>query len=137
MLSRVSEARIVFSDTVREYPEDVDAWRDLASAALELGDLSRAQSAAERLVALSTDDASGYTLRGLIAEAKSEFPEAVRWHRLACDRAPKSPDTLVALALALRQMGKNEECVKVLREALAIDPKSELAQRALAIVNEK
>ena len=46
MLGRVSEARIVFSDTVREYPEDVDAWRDLAGAALELGDLSRAQSAA-------------------------------------------------------------------------------------------
>jgi len=137
MLGRVSEARIVFSDTVSEYPEDVDAWRDLAGAALELGDLSRAQSAAERLIALSTDDASGYTLRGLIAEAKSEFPEAVRWHRLACDRAPKSPDTLFGLALALRQMGKNEECAKVLREALAIDPKSELAQRALAIVNEK
>jgi Tfp pilus assembly protein PilF len=34
-------------------------------------------------------------------------------------------------------MGKNEECAKVLREALAIDPKSELAQRAFAIVNEK
>ena len=137
MLGRTSEARIIFSDTVREYPEDVAAWRDLASAALELGDLSRAQSAAERLIALATEDAAGYTIRGIVSELKGDFDEAVRWHRLACYRAPKNAETLVALALALRQAGKKDECLTVLRTARAIDPQSDLVQRAFVLAGEK
>jgi hypothetical protein len=43
----------------------------------------------------------------------------------------------VALAIALRNMGKKDECVSVLREALALEPQSELAQRAMAIVNDQ
>jgi tetratricopeptide (TPR) repeat protein len=137
MLGRTAEARIVFSDTVREYPEDADAWRDLATSALALGDLARAQSASERLVALAADDPSGYMLRGMVADQKGVYDEAVRWHRLACERAPRSTELKVALAIALRNMGKKDECVAVLREALALEPQSELAQRAMAVVNEQ
>jgi Flp pilus assembly protein TadD len=137
MLGRITEARIVFSDTVREYPEDADAWRDLATAALALGDVARAQSASERLVALAADDPSGYMLRGMVADQKGVYDEAVRWHRLACDRAPRNAEMKVALAIALRNMGKKDECVSVLREALALEPQSELAQRAMAIVNDQ
>ncbi|MEY5032272.1 MAG: hypothetical protein RL354_1303 [Planctomycetota bacterium] len=137
MLGRTAESRIVFSDTVREYPEDVDAWRDLATAALALGDLPRAQSASERLVALAADDAGGYLLRGMVADQKGVYDEAVRWHRLACERAPRNAEMKVALALALSHMGKKDEGIAVLREALALEPQSELAQRAMAAVNEQ
>jgi tetratricopeptide (TPR) repeat protein len=137
MLGRTAESRIVFSDTVREYPEDVDAWRDLATAALALGDLPRAQSASERLVALAADDAGGYMLRGMVADQKGTYDEAVRWHRLACERAPRNAEMKVALALALSHMGKKDEGLAVLKEALALEPQSELAQRAMAAVNEQ
>ncbi len=135
MLGRTTEARVVFSDTVREYPEDVDAWRDLATVTLELGDLARAQSASERLIALASDDASGYTLRGMVAAEKGEYEEAVRWHRLACDRAPKDAPAKVALGMSLWHSGKHDEGRSILREALAIDPASALATEALAAVD--
>ncbi|MEY3026104.1 MAG: hypothetical protein RLZZ238_1001 [Planctomycetota bacterium] len=137
MLGRMAEARVVFSDTVREYPENVDAWRDLAGTALSLGDLARAQNAAERLVALAAELPDGYMLRGHVAEQKGQYDEAVRWHRLACERAPKSIEAKVSLALALRQMDKRDECIAVLKEAIAIEPQSELAQRAMAVVTEE
>ena len=136
MLGRVSEARVVFSDTVREYPEDVAAWKDLATATLALGDLGRAQNATERLVALASDDPTGYTLRGYVSEQKGNFEEAVRWHRLACDRAPRSAEAKIALGLALNHLGRRQDCLNALREALAIDPGSALAQEALASVGQ-
>jgi len=135
MLGRTQEARVVFSDTVREYPEDVGAWRDLASAALDLGDLARAQSAAERLVALVSDDPAGYLLRGMVAEQKGAFDEAVRWHRLACDRAPKDIEARVSLAVALNRAGRRDEAVRMLNDLLASNPQSDLAKRALTVVN--
>ena len=136
MLGRTSEARVVFSDTVREYPEDTGGWRDLATAALAIGDLGRAQSASERLVALANEDPTGYTLRGYVAQEKGNYDDAVNWHRQAVARAPKDVEAHVALALALSQAGKRDECMKVLRDALAIDPKSDLAQRAITMVGE-
>jgi len=136
MLGRTQEARVVFSDTVREYPEDTGGWRDLATAALAIGDLGRAQSASERLVALANEDPTGYTLRGYVAQEKGNYDDAVNWHRQAVARAPKDVEAHVALALALSQAGKRDECMKVLRDALAIDPKSDLAQRAITMVGE-
>ena len=135
MLGRTQEARVVFSDTVREYPEDTGAWRDLAGAALELGDLARAQSASERLVALASDDPAGYLLRGMVAEQKGMFEEAVRWHRLACDRAPRDIAAKVSLAIALGRAGRKEEAVRMLNEIVTANPDSALAKQALAVVN--
>ncbi len=135
MLGRISEARVIFSDAVREYPEDVAAWRDLASAALALGDLNRAESASERIVALAKDESIGYTIRGLVAERRGDYTKAVRWHRLACQAAPKGIEERVALALALRHDGQMAESIKVLNEALGIEPQSELVKQAMADVN--
>jgi Flp pilus assembly protein TadD len=88
-------------------------------------------------VALAADDAGGYMLRGMVADQKGAYDEAVRWHRLACERAPRNAEMKVALALALSHMGKKDEGIAVLREALALEPQSELAQRAMAAVNEQ
>lgn len=136
MLGRMAEARVVFSDTVREYPEDTGGWRDLATAALAIGDFGRAQSASERLIALANEDPTGYTLRGYVAQEKGNAADAVNWHRQALARAPKDVEAHVALALALSQAGQHAECMKVLRAALALDPNSDLAQRALTMVED-
>jgi tetratricopeptide (TPR) repeat protein len=130
MLGRTVDARNVFVEQCRSFPEDVEAWHDLAAAALETGDLDRAEAAADRMVALAQDDAVGYTLRGLVAERKERFDEAVRWHRLAVARAPRDVEAKVALGLALRRQGKGTESARILAEALELDPTNELARRA-------
>lgn len=132
MLGRMSDARAVFVEQSRAYPEDADCWRDLATAALASNDVPRAAQASERLVALSADDSSGYTLRGIVAEREQKYDEAVRWHRLAVARAPTNVDTLIALGVALQSAGRQQESLEVLGKAIKLDPQSALARKAFA-----
>jgi protein O-GlcNAc transferase len=137
MLGRTADARAIFVEQTRAYPEEAEAWRDLATASLASGDLSRAEQAADRLVALAGDDASGYTLRGLVAEGRGRLDEAVRWHRLAVARDPKSIEALTALGLALERSGKRHEGLEVLGKAMKMDPESPIARRAFAGVSDE
>lgn len=130
MLGRMAEARAVFAEECRTYPECVDAWRDLVRASLETDDLKRAESAADRVIALAKDDADGYTMRSMVASRRGRSDEAVRWSRLAVARAPRDEHALLALGLALRGTGNTAESAKVLAEAMALNPKSEVARRA-------
>jgi tetratricopeptide (TPR) repeat protein len=135
MLGRTAEARVVFSDTVREYPEDTGAWRDLATAALALGDLSRAKSAAERLIALGNEDPRGYMLLGFVFDQRGEYEAAAGWHRAACERAPKNAEAKVSYGLSLWRAGRKAEGLAAVREAIEIDPNSEIAKSALSMVS--
>ena len=100
MLGRYQEARGVFAEYARQYPEDTEAWRDLATASLALDELYRAQWAAERLVTLARDEPAGYTLRGIVAErahfgglkvAVFKVPRCVRCDRLQREQREQAP----------------------------------------------
>lgn len=134
MLGRLTEARTVFADQVRAFPEDTDGWADLATASLETGDLDRAEIAAERLIALSADGADGYALRGMVASARGDAEGSVRWYEQACERDAKRIDLKVALGLALQAAGNPAEASRLLAEALKQDPENELVRAAFASV---
>ena len=110
--------------------------RDYATACLATGDLSRAEAAAERVVALSTDDFRGYMLRGFVADRAGRADEAVRWHRLSVARAAGDLDARIALGLALRAAGRRAESLEVLGAALKDDPASTVARKAFAGASE-
>ena len=131
MLGRHQEARGVFAEHARQYPEDTEAWRDLATASLALDELDRAQWAAERLVTLARDEPSGYTLRGIVAERAHDLDTAIRWHVRAVEVGPSSPEAAAALGLALQAAGRDEEAAQWLRRALDLDPEFTAVARAL------
>ncbi len=136
MLGRMAEAKSVFGEETRLYPEDVEAWRDFATACLATGDLLRAEGAAERVVALAADDFRGYMLRGFVADRGGRHEEAVRWHRLSVARAGGDLDARVALGLALRAAGRRGEGLEILAGALRDDPASAVARKAFADASE-
>lgn len=136
MLGRMAEAKSVFADETRHYPEDAEAWRDYATACLATGDTTRAEAAAERVVALSADDFRGYMLRGFVADRAGRADEAVRWHRLSVARAAGDLDARVALGLALRAAGRRAESLEILGAALKDDPASTVARKAFADASE-
>jgi tetratricopeptide (TPR) repeat protein len=131
MLGRHAESRTVFAEFVRTYPESTEAWRDLAVASLKVGDLDRAQSAAERLIALDQDDATGYALRGMVSERAGRLDEAVRWYRSALERDPQDADATAALGFALCRTGDKDEGNRFLRRALELDPGFEIVAQTL------
>ncbi|MFZ9882312.1 MAG: tetratricopeptide repeat protein [Phycisphaerales bacterium] len=134
MLGRVMEARNVFADQVRAFPEDSGGWADLATTSLETGDLDRAEISAERLIALSAENAEGYALRGMVASARGDAEGAVRWYQSACERDAARADLKVALGLALQAAGRPAEASRALAEALKQDPENELVRAAFASV---
>jgi Flp pilus assembly protein TadD len=136
MLGRHEEARTVFAEQVRSYPEDLGAWRDLAIASIEMGDLDRARSAADRLLELASKDSRGLTLRGLVAERAGDLDGAVRWYQSAVGADPKDADAAAALGLALRKIGRCEEADASLRRALELDPGFTLVANALEASDE-
>ena len=134
MLGRHAEARAVFAEYTRSYPESVEAWRDLANESLALGDFGRAQSAADRLIALDQDSAAGYALRGLVSERSDKLADAIGWYRVAVERDPKDAEALAALGLALRRTGETGEAAVALKRALEIDPGFTLVSQALSAI---
>ncbi len=131
MLGRHQEARTVFAEYARQYPEDTEAWRDLATVSLKLEEVDRAQWAAERLVTLARDEPAGYTLRGIVAERARDLDSAIRWHVRAVEVGPDSPEAAAALGLALRAAGREQEALQWLRRALDLDPGFTVVARAL------
>jgi tetratricopeptide (TPR) repeat protein len=132
MLGRHAEARAVFAEFVRTYPESTEAWRDLAVASLKLNDFDRAGSAADRLIALDQADATGFALRGMVSERSGQLDEAVRWYRSALERDPADADATAALGFALCRSGSKDEGTRYLKQALELDPSFELVAQTLA-----
>jgi protein O-GlcNAc transferase len=132
MLGRNAEARAVFAEFVRTYPESTEAWRDLAVASIKLNDFDRAGSAAERLISLDQAGSTGFALRGIVSERTGQLDEAVRWYRSALERDPADPDAAAALGFALCRAGVKEEGTRYLKQALELDPGFELVAEALA-----
>jgi len=132
MLGRPTDARAIFTEHTREYPEDVEAWIDLANVSLELADLPRAEAAADRAISLAQADARGYLTRGMIESARGKSQQALEFLRQAFERAPKDTEVAVSYGLALRSVGRNAEAQVILSEALKADPDSELAKQAFA-----
>lgn len=133
MLGRYAEARAVFAEQVRTYPEDALGWRDLVTASLAVRDFPRAMSAADRLLELESRDATSYLLRGLVAEETGDLDVAARWYRAGIGIDPSDADVHAALGLALNKLGRCEEAEAALRRALALDPGFTLVEHALAL----
>lgn len=131
MLGRHAEARAVFAEFVRTYPESTEAWRDLAVASINLGDLERAESAARRLIELDQSSSTGYALRGLVSERAGNDDAAIGWYRNALGQNPQDADAAAALGLLLCRNGDGTEGRRYLQRAIEIDPGFEEVAAAL------
>jgi tetratricopeptide (TPR) repeat protein len=60
-------------------------------------------------------------LKGKVLSRKRRYTETIRFYRDALLKAPESPPLLTGLAVALRQIGDNQESIVLLKTALEID----------------
>lgn len=131
MLGRHAEARAVFAEFVRTYPESTEAWRDLAVTSITIGDLERAESAAKRLIELDQSDSTGYALRGLVSERAGRTEAAIGWYRSALEQDPQDAEAAAALGFLLCRSGDRTEGQRYLQRALELDPGYEDVAAAL------
>jgi len=99
-LDRLGDARVVFAELTRGYPEDVTGWLDLGTTAWSLGDLHRTVAAANRLVSLAPRRFEGYLLLGLVARQQGNAANArdlLEKARTLSSGSSELPQALLAL----------------------------------------
>lgn len=101
MVGRNNDARIVFSEITRDHAEDAEAWIDLAAVSWELGDMSRVQICAQRLLRVAPDRYEGYVFLGLVEERGGNHATAKEWFQKAskvAEAGDQTPELLMSLA---------------------------------------
>ncbi len=136
---------LLWQDTVAKNPASVFAHDRLAVALAEsaeddlaAGDkdsydqkLQQALQQARAAAELDDSDAEAHSTWGRILVRLGDIPHAIEQLRLAVADGPKLLEARLELGIQLISVGKNEEAIKVLDEALAIEPQSSQAHRLL------
>jgi Tfp pilus assembly protein PilF len=132
---RLAEAEAQWRAALAERPDSLPSWFGLAELYLGQGRWSELEEVAARLDGDGREPVEGRVLRARGYLARSEFAEA---RRLLEDVVAKHPNVLRAhlvLSHVLLQEGRDWNAAeKALRDALALDPGHQEAQRNLAIL---
>jgi tetratricopeptide (TPR) repeat protein len=112
---------------VRAVPQDADAWRDLAFAEMESGDLSASAEAFAKVLDLAPDDAAAMVHLAHARHALGQADEAVSLLLRAADVAPGRIDILRSMVGMARSAGQVQTALDGARRLVEFDPKDTLA----------
>ena len=131
-LGRFDEAEDSAHEAIRVDPEDPDPWVLLTGSFLGRGRLEDALSAADKALSL---DPESETARGLRAFALAMSRSETGWQEAADQTLAVAPGSSLAHVFSGQAhlvRGGEREAAERFREALRLDPTSELAQEGLA-----
>lgn len=124
-------------ERVRQYPDDVDAWRVLARSMLEMNQADEAVHATEQLVRLAPADTQHQLMLAdaLTLQADGRMPpRAIELVNDAIRKNPNNGNAYVMRGIALQQQGKTAEAVAAWRQALVLLPADSPVKRDLQSV---
>lgn len=118
---RLQQAEQLLELLLQATPDDADLWRARGHVALNQGKLELALSASRRATELNALSGPAWTQLGSLEQAVGRLDLAERALQRAC-RIDHGPANLTRLAGVLRQIGRTEEAVDLLRQARAAKP---------------
>ncbi|MHC4832648.1 MAG: tetratricopeptide repeat protein [Planctomycetota bacterium] len=133
-LGRQSEARAVYTEITRQFPEETEAWVDLATAAHRLGDLRRVAQCSQRLAMLAPDRWEGPFFKGLVLRNQGRSDEAIAEFEKAIELAPEQTLPRLMLGLEQKHLGRSGEAYRAFVGSLRLEPDHPVARRLAAEV---
>jgi tetratricopeptide (TPR) repeat protein len=129
-LDRPADARTLLIDltSTDEGANDTAAWALLAKVSLDVNDVSRARTAASRVVALAPTSPEGHVLRALALRRQGDLTAAQASIERAILIKPDAQN-LTILGMILADAGNTDAAARAYAKALEIEPTYELAQR--------
>lgn len=112
---------------VQVAPDDAAAWRDLAFAAMEDGDLSGSAEAFAKVLDLAPDDIASMIHLAYARHALGQTADAVQLLATAAGAAPERTDVLRSLAAMAKVAGDESTALSAARRLAEQDPKDVLA----------
>lgn len=140
-LSLIREARIdgraraalaYLDDFDRQYPRDRDALVLRINCLLDIGQTGEAESLLKR-VAPTLRDAGLLEVRGHVAAARGDWPQAARDYAAALEASPASPMIGNALGYAQLRSGDGAQAVESLKSAHDLAPREAVIRNNLAL----
>lgn len=127
-LRKHGEAQEWYAQALRRKPQNAEILNDLGYSYYLSGQLNKAESAANKAVALESTNSRFRNNLGLIVGQSGRLDEALSHFRVAGSEA----DAHFNLAFIHASNERPEEAKKEFRQALALDPSHEKARNALA-----
>lgn len=115
-------------------PEDADAWTTLARLRRQSGDAAGAIDAVGRALELTQRDAVALTLKAELVRDQYGLIASLPWFDAALKVDPGNPDTLLAKAATLGDLGRYRAMLDASRQALAARPGDPMAYYLQAVL---
>ena len=134
-IGSAADARRRFDEITVEEPNNAAGWLGVAKSSLRLGELRRAEGGAVKAAAIAPKSAEMQMVLGYVRLKQERYDDAIVCFSRAGALDRTHSTSLSMTAFALERQGKVAEAASMYRQALAIDPRDELALRALAVVD--
>jgi len=129
-LNRSVEARTQLLELTlnKEGARDVHAWIDLGNVAANLKDRANLRTATQRVLALAPERYEGWMLRAMLSRMDGNNQQALNALDEAMLRTATDATPCVLAAMVLEDLGRSDDAVLALQEALTRDPNNSAAK---------
>lgn len=120
---RFKEAEVLYRETLRDYPNNVDAMRMLAGIVASQSFVEEAESLFRRALSLAPDYGLAFLDLGMLLQEQHRYAEAIECFARTAALEPKTPKPHYFLASILAQVGKTSSALKAYQHVLELSPK--------------
>ncbi|MSP40855.1 MAG: tetratricopeptide repeat protein [Deltaproteobacteria bacterium] len=125
---KAGEAKAVFEELLKQYPNEADLQLFLGISLLRLRDPERAVAAIKKALAIDANHVEAHTLLGYVElEVRGDVNAALREYRRVIELKPDRAEAYANLAAAQKRQGDLEPAVASLNKALELKPAFALA----------
>lgn len=128
------DGRALLEDWLDTNDGDAAAWTDLARLRRQSGDVAGADAAVGRALALTRRDANALTIKAMLVRDRYGLVASLPWFDAALKVDPGNPDTLLAKAATLGDLGRYREMLEASRLTLAERPNDPMAYYLQAVL---
>jgi tetratricopeptide (TPR) repeat protein len=115
-------AQAAFEKVTQVDPQNPDGWLNIGRAALQEGDLPRARTVLEKALALNPNLARTNFFYGSLMKSTGDYDQAAAHFQIVLAQYPHDRVALNNLGRVMFLQRKYTDAVKVLQQALAVDP---------------
>lgn len=134
-LSNPRAARTTFETATQLDPYSARAWQGLGRAALECGDVRRAEMSLTHSIALDRGNSESHLLLGYVRLRENHLQEALDSFQKASKADPRDTVSMCMVGYVLEKLGRSGEALQYYSRALKLKPGDDMAAQLMAGVN--
>ena len=136
--NRLDEAKALFTDVVKRWPDDAESWLQLSTVNGRLGRFDEAGECSQRAIALQPDFCDAHVNLGSVLQRKGRHEEALAEYHKALQIDPEHLDAHFKIGLVYTALGRYDDAVEAYRAGFRLCPSHKfgiaMRQQALSLM---